>query len=125
MKSIAVTLVLSSILAFSSVAQQVSLDRVAVIVDQGVILESEIDALVAQVKRNAIANNQTLPSDRALRTQAIERLVADNLQTQMAQKMGIQISDPQLDQTIVTIAATGIIYISIIIPNACITWLFV
>lgn len=107
MKSIAASIVLSSILAFSSIAQQVSLDKVAVIVDQGVILESEIDALVAQVKRNAIANNQTLPSDRALRTQAIERLVADNLQTQMAQKMGIQISDPQLDQTIVNIAGNN------------------
>jgi peptidyl-prolyl cis-trans isomerase SurA len=107
MKPLAVIIVLSSMLVFSSLAQQVSLDRVAVIVDQGVILESEIDALVAQVKRNAIANNQTLPSDRALRTQAIERLVTDSLQTQMAEKMGIQISDPQLDQTISGIAANN------------------
>ncbi|GAA0859143.1 peptidylprolyl isomerase SurA [Aliiglaciecola litoralis] len=107
MKSIVVSIVLSSMLVFSSVAQQVSLDRVAVIVDQGVILESEINTLVTQVKRNAIANNQTLPSDRALRTQAIERLVTDSLQTQMAEKMGIQISDPQLDQTIANIAANN------------------
>ena len=85
-------------------AKQVSLDNVAVIVDQGVVLESEIQELLSSVKRNAIANNQTLPSDRALRTQAIERLIVSNLQMQMANRMGIQISDPQLDQTIANIA---------------------
>merc|ERR1712137_1166214 len=51
------------------------------------------------------ANNQELPSDRALRTQAIERLITKNLQLQMAERMGIQISDPQLEQTIGNIAA--------------------
>ncbi|MCC2617813.1 peptidylprolyl isomerase SurA [Aestuariibacter halophilus] len=80
------------------------LDKVAVVVDQGVILESEIDALVNTVKRNAIQNNQSLPSDQALRTQAIERLIVTNLQMQMAQRMGIQVSDPQLEQTIDNIA---------------------
>lgn len=89
-----------ALFSFATLAQQVSLDKVAVIVDQGVILESEITELVDQVKRNAITNNQTLPSDRALRTQAIERLIVSALQMQMAQRMGIQISDPQLDQTI-------------------------
>ncbi|GAB5380919.1 MAG: peptidylprolyl isomerase SurA [Aliiglaciecola sp.] len=107
MKYIVVAFSLLSFFTFNVSAQQVALDKVAVIVDQGVILESEIEALVAQVKRNAIANNQTLPSDRALRTQAIERLVTDSLQTQMAEKMGIQVSDPQLDQTITGIAANN------------------
>ncbi|WJG10187.1 peptidylprolyl isomerase SurA [Aliiglaciecola sp. LCG003] len=107
MKSLVVSIALVATLSFHSMAQQVMLDKVAVIVDQGVILESEIEALVAQVKRNALANNQTLPSDRALRTQSIERLVTGNLQMQMAQKMGIQISDPQLDQTIAGIAANN------------------
>ena len=86
-------------------AQQQELDSVAVIVDQGVILESEVNALVARVKANALAQNQTLPSDKALRTQAIERLIITNLQMQLANRMGIQISDPQLDQTIGNIAA--------------------
>lgn len=99
--------VLISTTPFSAFSQQQSLDKVAVIVDQGVILESEIIALVSSVKRNAIANNQTLPSDLALRTQATERLVTSNLQTQMAERMGIQISDTQLDQTIAGIATNN------------------
>lgn len=95
-----VLLIMTSPLA----AQEIKLDSVAVIVDQGVILESEIQELITTVKRNAVVNNQSLPSDRALRTQAIERLILNNLQMQMADRMGIQISDPQLDQTIRNIA---------------------
>jgi peptidyl-prolyl cis-trans isomerase SurA len=105
MKFIIRALLLGAVLSFSSVAQEVMLDRVAVIVDQSVVLESEIEALIQDVKKNAQDNNQSLPSDRALRTQAIERLIVKNLQLQMAERMGIRISDPQLEQTIGNIAA--------------------
>lgn len=105
MKFIIRALLLGAVLSFNSIAQEVMLDRVAVIVDQGVVLESEVQALISDVKRNAQANNQSLPSDRALRTQAIERLIIKSLQLQMAERMGIQISDPQLEQTISNIAA--------------------
>ena len=87
-----------------NVAAQTLLDKVSVIVDKGVILESEIRELVKTVKDNANKNNQALPSDRALRTQAIERLILDNLQMQVADRMGIRVSDPQLEQTIANIA---------------------
>lgn len=97
---------LSVTVVFSMLASAVeqSLDKVSVIVDQGVILESEISELVNGVKQAAIAEEQALPSDRALRTQAIERLILKSLQMQMAERMGIQISDPQLEQTIDNIA---------------------
>ncbi len=106
MKKILLMLAMSAVLwSHSDVsnARQL-LDKVAVIVDQGVVLQSEIDELVESVKANAVANGQALPSERALRTQAIERLILENLQSQMAERMGIQISDPQLDQTIQNIA---------------------
>ncbi len=97
---------LSFTIVFSMLANAVeqSLDKVSVIVDQGVILESEISELVNAVKQGAVAEGQALPSDRALRTQAIERLILKSLQMQMAERMGIQISDPQLEQTIGNIA---------------------
>jgi peptidyl-prolyl cis-trans isomerase SurA len=104
MKLTVVTFALLAFISFNTFAKQTRLDNVAVIVDQGVVLESQINELVSTVKRNAITNDQTLPSDRVLRTQAIERLILDSLQNQMAQRMGIQISDPQLDQTIESIA---------------------
>jgi peptidyl-prolyl cis-trans isomerase SurA len=104
MKVIVVALLISSFLSLKTEAAPELLDSVSVIVDQGVVLESQITELITVVKRNAIQNDQTLPSDRVLRTQAIEKLIIDNLQMQMAERMGIQISDPQLEQTIANIA---------------------
>lgn len=81
------------------------LDKAAVIVDRGVILESEIEAMISEIKANALASNQKLPSDSALRTQIIERLILQELQIQMANRAGYQLSDSQLQDTIKRIAA--------------------
>ena len=104
MKVIVVALLISSFLSLKTDAAPELLDNISVIVDQGVVLESQIAELITVVKRNAVINDQTLPADRVLRTQAIEKLILDNLQMQIADRMGIQISDPQLEQTIANIA---------------------
>ncbi|MCL1076673.1 peptidylprolyl isomerase SurA [Parashewanella spongiae] len=80
------------------------LDKVAVQVDDGIILESEIQDLISSVKSNAVTNKQELPSDNALRTQVVERLILTHLQLQMAARIGLHIGDLQLDQTIENIA---------------------
>lgn len=87
-----------------SQAEVKPLDRVSIIVNDGVILKSEIDTLVNQVKKRSIANNQELPNDRVLKTQAIERLIGNILKKQMAARMSMRIGDTQLDQTIGNIA---------------------
>ena len=91
-------------LSFSSIAAEKEIDRIAAIVDNSVVLQSDIDDVVSRVKRNAEAQGQTLPSDQALRTQALERLILTSLQLQLAERMGLQISDAQLDDTIRNIA---------------------
>ncbi|WP_213999322.1 peptidylprolyl isomerase SurA [Arsukibacterium sp.] len=93
-----------SCLSFSSLAAEKEIDRIAAIVDNSVVLQSDIDDVVNRVKRNAESQGQTLPSDQALRTQALERLILTSLQLQLAERMGLQISDAQLDDTIRTIA---------------------
>ncbi len=84
-------------------AQQV-LDRVAVIVDDGVILESQIEQLIKQVKQSENFSSANAPSDKVLRTQATERLIQQELQLQMAERMGIEVSEAQLDQALSRIA---------------------
>ncbi len=98
-------------LAFSAIttsslsyAKEYQLDKVVAVVNTGVVLESEIDELVNNVKKQALAEKQSLPSDTALRTQAMEKLINDTLLIEMGERMGVQISDAQLDQTITTIA---------------------
>lgn len=95
---------ISALLLSSVVMGQQVLDRVAVIVNEGVVLESEVDQLLKQVKANAARSGAELPADKVLRIQAMDRLILTELQKQMAERMGITISDAQLEQTLVRIA---------------------
>lgn len=88
----------------SALSAPQTLDSVAVQLNDGIILESEISNMITTVSANAKASNQTLPSDEALRTQIIERLILTRLQLQTAERIGLSIGDLQLDQTIENIA---------------------
>lgn len=81
-------------------AERIALDQVAVKVNDGVILESEINNLVNRVTTKAKESGQTLPSGKALRRQAIDKLINQTLMLQMGERMGLVISDGQLDQTL-------------------------
>ena len=88
-----------------SYAAEKVLDRVAAIVNDGVVLNSEVEDMMANVKSQAKKNNQTLPSDKTLRIQILEKLINDAIILQRGERMGLQISDAQLDQTISKMAA--------------------
>jgi peptidyl-prolyl cis-trans isomerase SurA len=85
-------------------AKEEMLDKVAAIVNGGVVLESEVQSLLKNIKKQAVKNNQTLPSDKALRTQVMDKLINDSLIVQIGERMGVQVSDAQLDQTIANMA---------------------
>ncbi|EDM5596941.1 peptidylprolyl isomerase SurA [Salmonella enterica subsp. enterica serovar 4,[5],12:i:-] len=79
-------------------------DKVAAVVNNGVVLESDVDGLMQSVKLNAGQAGQQLPDDATLRHQILERLIMDQIILQMGQKMGVKITDEQLDQAIANIA---------------------
>lgn len=100
----AAVLIASSFLLNNTVQAQQILDRVVVVVDDGVVLQSQIDQLIQQVKNGQNFNASNAPSDEVIETQAIERLVLQEIQLQMADRMGIEIDDNQLEQAINEIA---------------------
>lgn len=101
LKSFALTCAIATSLAS---AKEVELDRVAVVVNNGVVLESEIQDLLTKIKLQAEKSGQTLPSDKALRVQVTDKLIDDVLIAQLGERMGVQVSDAQLDDTILNIA---------------------
>lgn len=103
--NLVVSIGLSVLLNAAVSAAPKELDKVVAIVDQDVVLQSEVNALIKTVKASALKSNQALPSDKALRTQSIERLILNNLQLQMAQNMGLNVSDSHLDSTLKNIAS--------------------
>ena len=104
LKKLLTSAVLSASLCQSAMAAPVEIDKVIGVVNQGVILESEVDTIINRVKKQAEEQNQQLPKDETLRVQAVERLVNQALMMQMAERMGLQISDSQLDQTLANMA---------------------
>ena len=93
-----------AMIANTSFAAPQVVDKVAAVVNNGVVLESDVDGLMQSVKLNAAQARQQLPDDATLRHQIMERLIMDQIILQMGQKMGVKISDEQLDQAIANIA---------------------
>ena len=97
------TRILALLLFTSSVFAQ-ELDRVAVIVNDGVVLESDIQQKMSEFKKNATLNGQKIPSDEVLREDVLDELIISELQLQIADKVGIKISDEELNVTVKRLA---------------------
>ncbi|WP_017444258.1 peptidylprolyl isomerase SurA [Gayadomonas joobiniege] len=94
----------ATLLVANNVRSAELLDRVAVIVNQDVILENQIEKAIENLKQQAARNGQELPSDKALRVQVTEKLILNALQQQMAERIGLQVSDAQVQQAAQNIA---------------------
>ncbi len=86
-------------------AQQTqALDRIAAIVDEDVVLQSELDRAVTNIKSQYAGRENQLPPDDVLRRQVLERLVLVKLQVARAESSGIKVGDQELNQAISAIA---------------------
>ena len=80
------------------------LDRVAVIVDDGVIMESQIDSGLTNLILRYEEQNIPKPNLDDLKEQVIESLIVEELQLQMANRAGVRISDTELNDSVIRIA---------------------
>ena len=80
------------------------LDRVAIIVGEGVVLESQVDGMMQNIKKRYSEQGAGLPPDDVLLEQVHERLIIQELQLQMADRAGIRVSDTELNASFQNIA---------------------
>lgn len=80
------------------------IDRVSIIVNSGVILQSDIESALKTVRLNAKGSEQALPEEDVLREQVREKLIIDTLQQQEAERIGVRIDDARLNESIANIA---------------------
>lgn len=85
--------------------QNQPLDRIIAIVDDDVVLASELRNRLDQVMDAIQANDQTPPPMEQLQRDLLDRLVLESLQLQMAERAGVRISDDQLNESMGRIAA--------------------
>ncbi|WP_336365745.1 peptidylprolyl isomerase [Marinobacter sp. C2H3] len=97
-------MVLLAMLSVTAHAERKLLDQVVAIVDDGVILQSQLDARVATIVDRLKAQGTGLPPRDLLERRVLDQLVTEAVQLQMADKMGMRISDNELNETMTNIA---------------------
>ena len=81
------------------------LDRIAAIVNDGLVLKSELDDQMTSVEKRLQEQKVELPSQSVLQQQVLDRLVLQEIQLQRAKHVGLTITDEQLNGALQEIAA--------------------
>jgi peptidyl-prolyl cis-trans isomerase SurA len=96
-------LVTSLLFSLNASSAQV-IDRVAVVVDDDVIMATELEERVQQIAYKAQQQGAQLPPASEVRKQVIDQMILESLQLQMGSRAGVRISDQQLNQAMATVA---------------------
>ena len=94
----------AALLAATAQAQVRPLDRVVAIVDNDVVMQSQLDARLREVQQTIDKRGGALPPENVLSQQVLERLIIENIQLQIGDRSGIRITDEELNQAMSTIA---------------------
>lgn len=100
------TLLLGGLVALGTTftqAEPVLLDQVIAVVDDDIIMASELQQRVELVRQQN--RGGTLPPQAALESQVLERMIIESIQLQMAERGGVRISDAQLNEAMARIAS--------------------
>lgn len=76
------------------------LDAIVAIVDEDVVLASELMTRLQTVREQMQANQIPIPPNDVLVNQVMERLILENIQSQEAQRRGIEIDDETLTRAV-------------------------
>ncbi len=101
-------LIFLTFLAFAPTALSQALgeqiDSIVAIVDEDVILRSELDQAIVGVRRQYQGRETQLPPPEVLERQVLERLMSIRLQLQRAESTGVRVTDTEIDNAIGRIA---------------------
>ena len=101
----AAVVVICGSIATSVSAQVTPLDSVVAIVDDDIILASEVAERLSQVRETAAQRGIELPDDATVAQEALDRLILESIQLQLADRFGVRIPDAQLDESMGRVAA--------------------
>lgn len=88
----------------AALAQVKSLDRVVVIVDEDVIMQSQLDSRMQEVMQTVGKRGGELPARDVLEKQVLDRLILEDLQVQLAHRYGIPADDDEVNAAVIEIA---------------------
>jgi peptidyl-prolyl cis-trans isomerase SurA len=80
------------------------LDRIIAVVDETVVMQSELDHQLKRVREQLQQQGGAMPPAAELEKQLLERLVIEKVQLQLCERMGMRVTEEMLDQAIGDIA---------------------
>ncbi len=81
-----------------------ALDRIVAIINNDVVLLSEMEEKIRTIVSQLREANQQIPPTSALEKQVLDRIILNKLQLQMAERTGIRVDDETLNRSISNIA---------------------
>lgn len=94
-------------LSSQAMAEIKILDRVVAIVDDDIVMLSELEQRMAAVYRQIQQSDTQPPPPETLRPQVLERLISERLQLTMGYNAGIRITDAELNEALGRIASSA------------------
>ena len=98
------TFILTALLSNITIAAETQLDKIEAVVNQELILSSDISNMKRDVIKNYKESGKALPNPKDFNKQILDKLINDKVQLQIANATGLRISDAQVDQAIEGIA---------------------
>ncbi|NKB33507.1 MAG: molecular chaperone SurA [Pseudomonadales bacterium] len=95
---------LAFVLSTPALAQRVLLDRVIALVDQDVVLQSELELRLEDIRGSAERSGQELPPADEMREDVLEALVIESIQLQMAEQVSIRFDDDMINRVLGSMA---------------------
>jgi peptidyl-prolyl cis-trans isomerase SurA len=83
--------------AFTMAAAQ-ELDSIAAIVNDDIVLQTDVNTRLGKIKQQFKQSNTEAPDIETLKSQVLDQLIIENLQLQLATKKGVYIADPSLER---------------------------
>lgn len=81
-----------------------ALDHIIAVVDDDVVMQSEVDEQVERVRSALRQQGTEMPPTAVLERQVLERLVLEKIQIQIAQQAGMKVTEKDLDKAVADIA---------------------
>lgn len=88
-------------------AADVVLDNIVAVVNEGVVLASELNSEVLFLKLQAKGSGQNLPEDSVLNKRVLERLINQEIQRQHATRVGVSIDASSINRAIEQVASSN------------------
>ncbi len=104
-KIILITTLFATQFASLSHAEEELLDEIVAVVEEGVILRSELDRAVSNITKQLKSSGTQLPPKSILDQQVLERLITEEIQLQQADLAGVRISDAEVDAALAEVAS--------------------